>query len=127
MIPPELDTGSYLSHYGILNLWTQWLLRKAPELVAMRPTVLRTTDVRPRCPDVFCRHPMNPRPEGWACYRHHVPMRRKPRLEVPAVKWAPNQPSALSLVGKETEVVWRHFPERPQDDGYVIIVKEDTP
>ena len=119
--PSELDGGSYLAHYGIRNPWTQWLLRTAPELAGQRPSVLRTTDVRPPCPDITCRQPMNPRSEGWACYHHDPPMRRRLRLDVPGVRWAPNQPSALSLVGKETDVVWRHDPLAPENDGYVIV------
>ncbi len=113
-IAAELDGGSYLAHYGIMNPWTIWLLSKSPELVGMTPSRLNRADSRPHCR--LCGQPMSPRPEGWVCYRHEEPVRRRRKMDVPDVKWAPNQPSAVSLIGKEVDVEWD-----PEQGGYVIV------
>lgn len=113
-IKAELDRGSYVSHYGLTNPWTLWLLKRAPELVALRPSEFRAAKAAPACPD--CRCFMVPRPGGYACYRHEPPVRWRPALEVPKVKWAPHQPSALSLIGEDVDIEWS-----PELGGYVVV------
>ena len=113
-IPPELDRGSYVSHYGLLNPWTLWLLRRAPELVALRPSELRAPKQALLCPK--CRYPMVARPGGYVCYHHDPPVRCRTALEAPKLRWAPHQPSALSLVGEDVDIEWS-----PELGGYVVV------
>jgi len=69
---PELDRGSYLSTYGLLNPWTLWLLAHEPELVSLRPSELHQASVAPRCPDPLCKRPMQMRDYGGDTYRANV-------------------------------------------------------
>ena len=54
-VVPELDRGSYLSTYGLLNPWTLWLLAQAPELVAVRPSELQHRNRRTPLPGPVLR------------------------------------------------------------------------
>lgn len=113
----ELDRGSYLTHYGLLNPWSLWILQRAPQLLGLRPSELRTAPPLMSCPD--CRLPMSPRPNGWmACYRHSKPIRRRLGIEteIPPVKWAPGEPSALSVVGEDVDIKWS-----PERGGYIMV------
>ena len=123
----ELDGGSYLAHYGIRNPWTLWLLRQAPELLGHTPTTLRTRDLRPICPACWLYPPQRMLRRGaeWVCYKHDPPVRRRAKLDVPDLEWADGQPSALSLIGKDVDVVY-------MDDlvtgekGYVVVPFKET-
>jgi len=70
--PPPPDAGaSYLGVYGFMP-WTLWIMRHAPELVALTPKKLRQM-VAPLCPEGHWPskpHRMMLRPGGWVCYRH---------------------------------------------------------
>jgi len=121
-VHPELDGGSYLSTYGLLSPWTLWLLARAPELVAVRPSDLRRGVDVPHCPDRFCGMPMVKRAGSYACYRHSEPIRLRDPLQSPEPRWMPGQPSALSLVGKEVDIIWSAEPDQPS--GYLIVEAE---
>jgi hypothetical protein len=114
----ELDGGSYLAHYGIKNPWTLWLMRQAPELVALTPSELHHSDSAPKCRQ--CWSPMVPRDGAWRCYHHDPPVTRRTRLPVPDVRWVPGQPSALSLIGKDVDVAYMDDPITGEK-GYVVV------
>jgi hypothetical protein len=113
--PTALDGGSYLTHYGLLNPWSLWLARAAPEHLGNQPHTLSRHDSRPPCPDPWCRHRMVARDGYWKCYRHNPPRVLRAKLPVPDVKWAPGQPPALSLIGKDIDIEWS-----PEQGGYVV-------
>jgi hypothetical protein len=66
--------NSYLGTYGINNIWTGWLISRAPDLVAETPHALLRPEPTPACP--LCREPMARRPGAWKCYNpaHHEPV-----------------------------------------------------
>lgn len=57
------DAGaSYFGVYGMVNVWTAWLLSRSPELLARTPRQLRRSEPPPRCRQVergnVCNAPM---------------------------------------------------------------------
>ena len=121
----ELDRGSYLAHYGFLSPWSIWLLQRAPEVLGLTPSELRAgLRPRPTCPS--CRQPMRQRPGEWSCFYHDPPVRLRERLLVADAVWADGQPSALSLIGKDVDVVY-------MDDlvtgekGYIVVPFKEAP
>ena len=125
-IKAELDRGSYLTTYGLLNPWSLWLLKKAPELLGLTPnehherqSIDRWGHKIPACPE--CGVAMVSRPGGFACYRHDRPVRyRLPADVTPPPKWLPGEPPAISLIGQDVDVVWVDDPMTGQK-GYMII------
>jgi hypothetical protein len=122
--PPELDRGSYLSTYGLLNPWTLWLLAHEPELVGLRPSELHQASVAPRCPDPLCRRAMQMRAHVWRCYYHEPPRSLPPGFQAPKVKWTKGPPDVLALVGRDdVDVVWQEKRDN-RPEGYVIVFRK---
>jgi hypothetical protein len=67
-----LANSSYMGTYGLGNIWTGWLISKAPELIAETPEALLRPEAARRCPS--CGQQMSRRPGGWKCYRHEPPI-----------------------------------------------------
>lgn len=124
---PELDRGSYLSAYGLLNRWTLWLLAHEPELVSLRPSELQQPSKPPPCPQ--CGRPMAMRAYVWRCYNifaHAEPVTLAPGLQTPKVKWAEGERNVnvLALAGRDdVDVMWQDSQGGTRPEGYVIIFR----
>ena len=70
---------SYLGVYGLSNPWSIWLLGRMSEVMAQHPADLVTGAQPPLCPGRdsmgrLCSVRMLPRPGGWKCYQHKIPV-----------------------------------------------------
>lgn len=76
--PCECRNPSYLAHYSLRSEIACWLMGRAPEIVAMQPGQLGTSDVPPKCPEMVgasaCGEPMRWRPGFWKCFLHEEPV-----------------------------------------------------
>ena len=77
--------NSYLETYGIGNIWTGWLISRAPELAAETPEVLLRPEKPRFCPVCPGSQLMARRPGGWKCYRHEPPVVILEEARIPRV------------------------------------------
>lgn len=73
---------SYMGVYGLMGLWTGWLIGQgAGEIVAQPPTYLQRPETPPLCPK--CGERMVRRPSTWKCYRHDEPVVMRADIPLP--------------------------------------------
>lgn len=137
------DNGhSFAGLYGLANPIVTWLIgRGFGELVALTPEEMRKAVVCPPCPSkrrhirttkgwrvarapggkpvTYCGREMRYRSEGFVCYEHPTPIRRKrpPRLQkLPAPPF-----KTWDVIGRVVEVVYRMRPGRARGEWIWLV------